>query len=149
MGYRLDNSKRKDERRKNKKTLVIPERRTGYDRRSSDHNIGHIITSHLSKNEFLLAALLILINILNLGDLIFTYLALGAGHQEGNPFLRYIFVNYDPVIGGYVKITIGTLVTLIIWVFRQYRRMMEATLIILVIFFSIFFYHLLVTLYRI
>lgn len=145
----MEDNRRREERRKNKKILVIPERRTGYDQRTTNHSLGHKVTSHLSKNEFLLAALLILINILNLGDLIFTYLALAAGHEEGNPFLRYIFVNYDPVIGGYVKITIGVLVTLVIWLLRKYRRMMEAAIIILVIFFSIFFYHLFVTLYRI
>ena len=128
---------------------MIPERRTGFDQRTTNHSIGHRVTSHLSKSELLLAALLILINILNLADLVFTYLALGAGHQEANPFLRYVFLNYDPVIGGYIKITIGVLVTLVIWLLRRYRRMMEATLIILAIHFSIFFYHLLVTLFHV
>lgn len=137
---------RKKDRRVNKKAIVVPERRTGFDRRSDNHTVGHKVAHHLSSNMSLLACLLILINLLNFADLIFTYLALGAGHDEANPFLRYIFINFSPLIGGYLKLGVGFIVTLAIWHLRKYRRMLEATLLILAIYTGIFFYHLFITL---
>lgn len=137
--------RRKEERRKNRKTLVIPERRTGFDRRSASHTVGHKATWHLRSNEFLLVILLILVNLLNLGDLLFTYLALSAGYQEANPFLRYLFLNFSPLVGGYVKLAMGLLVTAAIWCFRKYRRVLEATLLILAIYLLILLFHLYVT----
>jgi hypothetical protein len=141
--------RRKTERRASKKPFVFIERRTGYDRRTDNHTAGQKITFYLRKNDFLLASLLILINTLNLGDLIFTYLALSAGHSEGNPIMKYLFLNYDPVVGGYFKLSIGFLVTVVLWLLRKHRRAIEAILIILAVLTSIFLYHLAVTLSRI
>lgn len=144
MSSKID--RRKEERRKNRRTLVMPERRTGFDRRSTNHTLGHRVTWHLRSNEFLLAILLILINLLNLGDLVFTYLALSAGYQEANPFLRYLFLNFSPLVGGYVKLALGLLVTIALWCFRKYKRVLEATLLILAIYLLILLFHLYATL---
>ncbi len=124
----------------------MPERRSGFDRRLANHTVRHKVTWHLRRNEFLLATLLVLINVLNLSDLIFTYLALGAGFAEANPFLRYLFSNFSPILGGYVKLAVGLLVTLTIWLLRKYRRVLEGALLILAIYLLIILYHLFVTL---
>lgn len=87
-----------------------------------------------------------MINALNLADLAFTYLALRAGYHEANPVLRYLFVNFSPLVGGYIKLAAGLFVTLVIWHFRKYRRILEGTFVIIAIYLSIFLYHLFVTL---
>lgn len=98
------------------------------------------------KQEFALALLLLLINALNLGDLAYTYMALGAGYNEGNPLMRGLFAWFSPVTAGLVKLGVGVAFTIVAWFLRDRRGMTSIVSVVLCVYFVLFVFHLYVTL---
>lgn len=96
--------------------------------------------------DFAYMLLLLLINVLNLADLAFTYLALGAGYHEGNPFMRELIAVFDTTNAGLIKLGITAAFTLAAWFLRERRGMSIIVMAVLVVYFLLFVFHLYVTL---
>jgi hypothetical protein len=80
-----------------------------------------------------LVGVLVAINLLNVVDLLLTFLLLGDGAMEGNPVMRALIGN-DPLIAMFVKIALVALVTLGIWRQRRYRIILGTAVVILGVF---------------
>lgn len=98
------------------------------------------------RSDFALILLLLLINVLNLGDLAFTFLALRAGYAEANPFMQALFLHLSPIGAGLVKLAIGVAFTLAAWVLRDRRGMTAVVTVVLGVYFVLFIFHVYVTL---
>jgi hypothetical protein len=109
---------RTGERRANKSTFHLPERRTGFDRRLEGDSL-----RLLSERPMVLAALLIALNVLSAADWLLTMRALTLGAQEANAFMGALFVA-NPIVAGLVKAGIMLCVSLVIWNARRYRMVL-------------------------
>jgi len=95
-------------------TFVVPERRTGFDRR---HSRG--LLQHVSTETGLLLAVVALLNVLSLADWFLTVHLLGDGAVEANLVLRGLSSN--PLALGAVKSLLMVAVSAGIWVERRFR----------------------------
>ena len=106
---------------------VFHDRRSGYDRRAQTpaswcDNLLH----HLGTNPRLLEIFLVLLVALNLADLVFTQVALGAGAIETNPIMAALFDNSWVAAAG-LKVLVSLMTVFIVLSFRRYRKMMALT----------------------
>lgn len=85
---------------------------------------------------------LALITALNLGDIVFTQLALAGGAVEGNPFLAPL-VESNFMLATILKSVVVGVVVSMIWAARRYRIVLEFSLAVLAILGSVFVYHVL------
>lgn len=113
------------ERRAGRARFRYPERRTGFDRRTSGDAIAWY-RDHPPAVALALAAVLAL----NLADFLFTVRALDRGAVEVNPLMASLFA-VDPALAGIVKLLLGFGVVLVIWYMRRYRRILQVSLIAL------------------
>ena len=102
--------------------LRLPERRTGFDRRSSGGAIAWY-RDHPSA----VALALVTIAVLNLADFLLTVRALDRGATEVNPVMAALF-DVNPTVAGTVKLLLGSAVVFVIWQMRRYRRILEVSL---------------------
>lgn len=98
------------------------------------------------RSEFTLVLLLLLINVLNLADLAFTFMALRAGYREANPFMAGMFAHLSPFGAGIVKLSIGATFTLFAWFLRDRKGMTAVVTAVLCIYFVLYIFHIYVTL---
>lgn len=137
---------RTTERRKRKSSMVFPERRTGFDRRTA-YNYGPLRKALETSLRTLrdsvpaLLTVLVMVNVLNLLDYVFTINALAAGMSEGNPIMERLF-EYDIRIAGLVKVAAMLGVTFVIWRNRRYRVILGCALLTLVAYAVLLTYHL-------
>ena len=137
--------RRRRERRKRRLTFVLRERRTGFDRRDVavagpfGDSLEHSLV-WLRDKPGTLAAVLVLVNCLNLADFALTMHALSLGSVEVNPVMRALFVS-SPLLAGLVKVALIILATLLVWRFRKYRRTLIAAMLMVAVFAAVFFYH--------
>lgn len=96
--------------------------------------------------DFAYVLLLLLINVLNLADLAFTFLALRAGYREANPFMRTLFSQFSALTAGLIKLGIGGAFTLAAWFLRERKGMSIVVMAVLVVYFILFIFHIYVTL---
>jgi len=75
-----------------------------------------------------------------MADFAFTLKALSAGHTEANPVMDKLF-GIGPEIAGIFKITVGLLITFVVWFFRNYRLVLEASILILIMYITLTLYH--------
>lgn len=113
------------ERRMTGARFWYPERRSGFDRRSSGGAIAWY-RDHPSVVALALAA----VAVLNLADYLLTIRALDRGAIEVNPVMAALF-DVDPAVAGAVKLLLGLGVVLVIWQMRRYRRILEVSLVAL------------------
>jgi hypothetical protein len=113
------------ERRVVRAWFRYPERRTGFDRRTS----GGAIAWYRDRPSVVALALAAVIA-LNVADFLLTVRALDRGAVEVNPIMAALF-DIDPAVAGAVKLLLGTGVVLVIWQMRRYRRILELSLIAL------------------
>ena len=78
--------------------------------------------------------------VFNFLDLMLTSRALNRGAIEGNPVMRSLFWN-DPVVAALVKIGVVAAVVLALQRMRRFRRALELSLVLLVGFTALMFYH--------
>ena len=95
-------------------TFVVPERRTGFDRR---HSRG--LLQRVSTETGLLLAVVALLNVLSLADWLLTVHLLGDGAVEANLVLRGL--SDSPLALGAVKSLLMVAVSAAIWVERRFR----------------------------
>lgn len=143
--YRPD--RRSSDRRKKCVSLKLWERRDGFDRRQNHLKSRGLYARvfrrgafHLRDNMRALILLLILFNIFNIADFVFTLNALAAGHSEGNPVMEKLFT-IGPAAAGSFKIIVGLVITLFVWSLRRYRLVLEAGILILLMYMTLIAYH--------
>jgi hypothetical protein len=138
--------RRQGDRRRRRLSLVLHERRSGFDRRGPAPGASRATIAFentltgLRDRPRLLAWLLILVNALNLADFLLTLNVLAAGGGEANPILRPLF-EADPVYAAAFKLVAVLLTSWLVWRCRRFRSGVEAALIMLAVFGAVFFYH--------
>lgn len=139
--------RRKKDRRQRKIFFFYPERRTGFDRRKkfSSSKVSVVyeeLIYFLKDNSRIFLIILVFLNVLNLADYIFTLGWLSLGLQEMNPIMNLVF-DTNPYYAGFFKISMGVLISLIIWRFRNYRMIIELGIAALFLYLMLYLYHLL------
>lgn len=126
------------ERRARGISLRYPERRTGFDRRFFSGYQAAL--DRFRSHPWAIAAVLGLVLALNALDLVLTVQALDRGAIEANPIMAWLFDQGLPTASAF-KLGLGTLVALAIWKLREYRRILELSLVIAGVFTLVFGYH--------
>ncbi len=140
----LDRSTQTD-RRARKTTFHVPERRTGFDRRT-DPSAGRARVAYLgwirqlSESPERAALLMISIVVLNIADVAFTFRALDRGLRELNPVMAGLL---DAGHGVAALVKIGVLAALAAagWWFRRFRRVIEVALLVVALMSVVVLYH--------
>lgn len=139
-------NRRISSRRERTISLKLWERRDGFDRRRSHSGRGLYSrvfgkgAFHLRENLYAVILLLIMFNLFNIADFVFTMKALAAGHSEGNPVMDRLFTT-GPAVAGVFKIAVGLIITAFIWFLRKYRLVLEAGIFILLLYMALIMYH--------
>lgn len=123
------------ERRQRRLSLVLPERRSGFDRRNQ------AAVRVLRDNPSLLLGVLVALNALNVLDWSFTRYEMSAGAIEGNPVMAALF-GFDSAAAGVFKVTLMLVVSFVIWRGRRYRRVLELAVIAAMMYAALLAYHL-------
>jgi hypothetical protein len=140
------NERRLSDRRRSRLSLVLHERRTGFDRRgpvapgAAAAILGNALTG-LRDRPGTLWILLGTVNALNLVDFVLTLNVLALGGGEANPVMRSLFALH-PVYAGLFKIVGVFLTTWLVWRCRRFRSALEVALLMVAIFAAVFLYHL-------
>jgi len=132
------------DRRRWRWSFVMHERRTGFDRRGPvtwSARCQDRILVRLRYHDRNLLALLVIGNMLNVLDFLFTLRALTYGAVEANPVMR-ILLSLDPATAGAVKVALMVGVSLLVWRLRHYRLPLLAGAALPVVFGLVLFYHL-------
>ena len=132
------------ERRVQQSRLRFPERRSGFDRRLVERPglRGMWDASMYKYRDTRTTFLLVLATIIvfNYLDYLLTVRVLRAGGAELNPIMARLF-EISPVVAAVAKMgTVGAAV-LVLMLLRRYRRTLEASLILLLAFTALMFYH--------
>jgi hypothetical protein len=123
---------------------VWRDRRTGFDRRYRPGS--RVATAwnqsllHLRDNPLSLVALLALANLLSVLDLAFTLWALDHGATEANPLMR-VLLDGHPVAAVFVKVGLVAGVSVIVYLMRRYRLMLQVAVLAVALFAAIVIYH--------
>jgi hypothetical protein len=126
-------------------SLVLRERRSGFDRRGRE-GAGRASIAYertllaLRDSPRLLFGLLAVVNLLNLADFLFTLKVLAQGGGEVNPILRSLF-DADPLYAGLFKLVAVLLTSWLAWRCRRFRSGLGAAVIMLALFTAVVCYH--------
>jgi hypothetical protein len=138
-------NRRKQDRRRRRVSIVLNERRSGFDRREREG--ASLVT--VAFTRFLLGlrgkpgvvfGILVVVNGLNLADFFLTLNVLSQGGGEANPILRTLFAA-NPLYAGIFKVVAVLFTSWIAWRCRRYRSGLEAALILLSVFAGVIAYH--------
>ena len=144
MAVQTSNDRRSTDRRRRYR-LTFPERRSGFERRmpaSGTIRARYQRTLETYRdNPRTLILVLAMFNLLNLADLMLTYRSLIVGATEVNPIMKALF-DIHPVWAGIVKMSIGMVVSEVIWALRRYRSALVLSIGITVGMALLFAYHL-------
>ena len=122
----------------------FPERRSGFDRRrSTDSNWRASYAAALqgyreSPTSFLLVVATIVV--FNYIDYMLTIRVLQAGGVELNPIMARLFED-SPTLAAVAKLGSVGVVAIVLLMLRRYRRTLEASLVLLLGFTALMFYH--------
>lgn len=125
----------------------FPERRSGFDRREGDHSrlrnaYDRALREYGARpHRFLLV--LATITVFNFLDFVLTIRALRAGSKELNPVMARLF-SISPTVAALAKLGAGGLAVVILLALRRYKRTLEASVVVLLAFTALMFYHVLV-----
>ena len=127
--------RRAADRRQRALCIKWPERRTGFDRRSSTR------VAVLRDSSAALLAVLAVLNLLNLLDWRFTMVGLERGAVEANPVMSFLF-GVDTLTAGLFKVALMLAISLVVWRGRRYRRILEFAVLATVAYAGLIVYHL-------
>ena len=134
MLEQIADQRRSNDRRVKHLSFRFPDRRLGFPRRQSgERAIGTAYARMLSayrSRPLVLAAVLGVVAMLNVADLVLTLRALDLGAVEVNPIMAAL-IGADPALAAVFKVTIGFGVVAAMWAMRSYRRVLEASLVLL------------------
>jgi len=132
------------DRRVRRVSLHYPERRSGFDRRASPGGKVRVAWARLvdsyRRRPRVIAAVLAATVLANVADLAATLLALHMGAQELNPVMAHL-IGVDPVLAASFKLVVAAGVAGAMWTLRRYRRILEASLLVLVAMAGLLVYH--------
>ena len=136
--------RRGSDRRVRRTPFYFPERRSGFDRRLVERpGWGGMWDASMRKyrdNRPSFLLVLSTIIVFNYVDYLLTVRVLRAGGAELNPLMARLF-EISPVVAAVAKLgTVGAAV-LVLMLLRRYRRTLEASLVLLVAFTALMFYH--------
>jgi hypothetical protein len=141
-------NRRVADRRVRRASLHYPERRSGFDRRLAGPGpiraAGARLLINYRDRPGAVAAVLGAVVLLNAVDLLLTVRALGLGATELNPVMAEL-LGFDPVVAAVFKLTLVGAVAMGLWTLRRYRRVLEASLLLLGGFLVLTGYHLTLT----
>ncbi len=135
-GHTITLERRSDDRR-GRNAFRLTERRTGFDRRrmTAEGLLGawdRLIHTYRGA-DLALIGVLVGANILNVLDFAMTVRALGAGATEANPILAELFA-WNVWGAGAFKLSAVLGVSGLVWLMRRYRRILEVSIVMLLIF---------------
>ena len=113
---------RRDDRRTGRNRFHVPERRSGFDRRSPNDPLHTLLDRPL-----ILVALLGSLNLLSIADWALTWRALAYGAREANSVLGAL-IGADPLVALAFKIVTTLVVTALIWQNRRYRLVLATAI---------------------
>ena len=124
--------------------FYFPERRSGFDRRLVDRpgwrGMWDAGMRSYRDNQTSFLLVLATIIVFNYVDYLLTVRVLRAGGAELNPLMARLF-EISPVVAAAAKMgTVGAAV-LVLMLLRRYRRTLEASLVLLLAFTALMFYH--------
>ena len=122
------------------------DRRTGFDRRRGAYRSPVAATLNawlvsLRDTPAALATVLVLANVLNLADLLFTLFALDLGAVEGNPLMRWL-LEQSVAAAATVKIGLVSGISVVVWRLREYRMILAVALVAVATFGGVVIYDL-------
>ncbi len=136
--------RRLQDRRIERKPLHFPERRSGFERRLIERPgfrgmwDASLVKYRDNRTGFLLVLATIIV--FNYVDYLLTIRVLQAGGSELNPIMAHLF-ELSPTVAATAKLgTVGA-AALILLVLGRYRRTLEVSLVLLVTFTALMFYH--------
>jgi hypothetical protein len=136
---------RGSDRRRRRLSIVLHERRSGFDRRLSVE-VGAVSAGYegflrgIRDRPGTIWVMLVGINALNLADYLLTLNVLANGGGEANPLMASLF-DAGPVYAGLFKFIAILAVTFVLWHYRRFRPALQATLLVLTAFTVLFIYH--------
>jgi hypothetical protein len=138
--------RRSKDRRQRRFSLVLHERRSGFDRRLRERD-GRFslaferVLLDLRDRPRVVLGMLLVVNALNLADFLLTLNVLAQGGGEANPILRSLFA-LDPLYAGLFKMVAVFVTSWLVWRCRRYRSGLLASLVLLAVFTGVIIYHL-------
>jgi Domain of unknown function (DUF5658) len=138
---------RQKDRRARRTTVHLPERRTGFDRRTNP-SAGRARVAYLgwirrlSESPERAAMLMISIVVLNIADIAFTFRALDRGLPELNPVMAGL-LDAGHGVAALVKIGVPVALAVAGWRLRRFRRVIEVALFVVTLMSVVVLYHLL------
>ncbi len=135
------------DRRRRRVSLRFPERRSGFDqrrplRRSLSARYGRGILEYREK-RFAFLLVLASIVVFNYIDLLLTMRALELGATEANPIMAWLFES-SPAAAATVKMGISGVVVVVLLALGRYRRVLEASLVIMYAYAALMIYHVII-----
>jgi hypothetical protein len=131
------------DRRSRRTPFYFPERRTGFDRRRPRSGwtarYDAALRNYRDRNTTFLLVLATIV-VFNFIDYFLTARVLEAGGVELNPVMARLF-DVDPVLAAIVKIGVGGAAAVWLLLLRRYKRSLEASLVLLLGFTALMFYH--------
>lgn len=132
------------DRRVRRSRFRFPERRSGFDRRLVEQpgwrGVWHASMRKYRDNRTSFLLVLATIIVFNYVDYLLTVRVLRAGGAELNPVMARLF-EISPVVAAAAKMGIVGAAVLVLMLLRRYRRTLEASLILLMAFTALMFYH--------
>jgi hypothetical protein len=132
------------ERRRHKVSLVLRERRSGFDRRLPRGRLARAEESalrFLRTHDVALLVLLLAVNAMNVLDYVATIAAFDRGATEANPLMGYLFA-HSPWAAGATKFVLVATATALIWRMRRFRTAVAAGLGLTLCFGALMIYQL-------
>jgi hypothetical protein len=140
-GASVADQRRGERRRAN--SLVLVERRSGFDRRQTTWPVARLADRALRQlrdEPLTLLMLLAGVNVLNVLDQAATGRALAAGFTEGNPVMAAL-ISYDPMVAAGVKLLAVLGVTVSVWMLRRYRVVLQVGVLTFALFTAVLLWH--------
>lgn len=140
----VTSDRRLADRRVRRLSLHYPERRRGFDRRLPGGSFraacARMVRTYRDR-PLLIASVLSTVVLLNALDLALTMRAIHLGAVELNPVMAAL-LGLDPALAAACKLTLVGIVAAVLWILRGYRRVLEASLLLLIGFTLLFGYQL-------
>ena len=135
---------RDNDRRTHTRRFYFPERRSGFDRRVPDsgrwrsaYDFSLRDYRNRQSTHLLVLATIVVFNFI---DFFLTLRVLQAGGMELNPVMARLFES-SPTLAAAAKLGVGGAAALFLLGLRRYRRSLEASLVLLLGFTVLMFYH--------
>ena len=122
MDENMAQAARRGERRQERAHFVIPERRTGFDRRRPAQ-----VLRALSESPTLLLSVLVSFNVLSMADWFLTLHLTSSGAAEAN-LAVWALMSKNLMVAGALKAAVVLAVSVAIWHWRRYRLVVATAL---------------------